>query len=337
MTDILFLCKLNKNFMKRTGSNKRSGLSNSVKLTAQQLKNHGYNPVVVDVENDTDIEYLIGKYQPKKAIIEALWVSDKVLVRLTSKFPKVKFYVHLHSQIPFLSIESRAMEQTRTYTKCNVGVIANADESYNAFRCFLSEDMVFNLQNLYGKPFNPPKEIDVNKDTIDIACFGAIRPMKNQLIQAMAAYDFCKRMDKKLRFHINSSRVESGGQPVLQNLINFFIDLPNAELVPRGWIEPEVLIDEIRETIDIGMQVSMTETFNITCCDYTAAGIPLVASDAVSWVGDHSKVDMHRSDSITFGLLNAFSDSEYQVKENQERLNQHCEKALKQWTDFVEG
>src|SRR6202041_1643999 len=64
-----------------------------------------------------------------------------------------------------------------------------------------------------------------SSDFIDIACFGAVRPLKNTMLQAVAALRFADRIGKKLRFHINSSRVECQGEPVLKSLRTLFSHL----------------------------------------------------------------------------------------------------------------
>jgi hypothetical protein len=335
--DILFLCKLNKNFQKRTGSKRGSGLSNSVNLTADRLNDSGFKAEVIDIDDEKTIEAIIKEKNPKKVVFEALWVKEITVQRLTSIFKEVKFYCHLHSQMPFLSIESNAMFMCKVYAKFGVGVIANSIESYKSFKCFMPEDMVFGLYNIYGKPLKEAKLIKKEKFNIDIACFGAIRPMKNQLIQAMAAYKFCQVEGKKLRFHINSARVESGGQSVLQNLINFFSDLPMAELIHRGWIEPERFVDEIADSIDIGMQFSMTETFNIVACDYTAAGIPAIGSDAIRWIDPSCKFSMHDPDDMIKGLKYAYDWAPNIVELNQAALKKHCDDALDGWIKFMEA
>jgi hypothetical protein len=52
----------------------------------------------------------------------------------------------------------------------------------------------------------------------DTACFGAIRPLNNQLFQAVAATEYARRIGRKLRFHINASRTKQRGENVLKNI-----------------------------------------------------------------------------------------------------------------------
>jgi hypothetical protein len=121
-------------------------------------------------------------------------------------------------------------------------------------------------------------------DTINISCFGAIRPLKNHLSQALAAVHFAQQHGLKLRFHINATRPEQQGENILKNLRSMFENLPIHELVEHPWTDHRDFVRLIRDEIDLGMQVSYTETYNIVAADHVAAGVPVVTSSEVSFV-----------------------------------------------------
>jgi hypothetical protein len=136
------------------------------------------------------------------------------------------------------------------------------------------------LPNYYpAKRHAKPKHAD--GPFVDVACFGAIRPMKNQLIQAVAAIQYAESLGKTLRFHINATRSETGGDNPLKNLRNLFRHVPH-ELVEHPWMPHRHLLELLR-TMDIGLQVSFSETFNIVAADYAVAGLPIVVSPEISW------------------------------------------------------
>lgn len=74
------------------------------------------------------------------------------------------------------------------------------------------------------------------RGAIDIGCFGAVRPLKNQLMQAIAAISFARSRGLHLRFHMNGTRIEGGG-PVLKNITAMFARSPDAELVLHPWFD----------------------------------------------------------------------------------------------------
>jgi hypothetical protein len=54
------------------------------------------------------------------------------------------------------------------------------------------------------------------------------------------------------------------------------------ELVEHPWVAHRQLLELLR-TMDIGLQVSFSETFNIVAADYAVAGLPIVVSPEISW------------------------------------------------------
>ena len=117
---------------------------------------------------------------------------------------------------------------------------------------------------------------------ISIASFGAIRPLKNQLIQAMAALAFAKELRKTLHFHVNHSRLEQNGDNVFKNIQALFKDGPH-KLVTHEWVLHEEFLKIIRG-MDMGLQVSFSETFNIVAADFVHLNVPIVGSDEIEWL-----------------------------------------------------
>jgi hypothetical protein len=158
--------------------------------------------------------------------------------------------------------------------------------------------------------------------------------MKNQLLQAFAALEFARRKGKKLRFHINSTRIEANGGNVMSNLMQFFMQLNDAELIPHQWIQPEDL-PNVLSKLDLGLQISMTETFNIVTADYVSSGIPVIVSKEIDWI-DHRCIaadhDLHAMANVMDNILES---SEQVVLSNQWRLKQHSQFALGDWTQWA--
>src|SRR6202034_3480608 len=91
--------------------------------------------------------------------------------------------------------------------------------------------------NYYPLTSNPPRSIQKPMpDPIKIGCFGSIRPLKNQLVQAIAAIRVAYSVGRGLEFHINGSRIEGQAQPIMKNLIQLFAGMPRAVLVQHPWL-----------------------------------------------------------------------------------------------------
>jgi hypothetical protein len=234
--------------------------------------------------------------------------------------------------MPFLAIEGISIEWIKGYVKQGVKLIANSKESYEALLNVVPTESLVFLPNVYlSKPRR--RHLWLESDSIHIACYGAIRPLKNHLLQAMAAIQFANELGKKLCFYVNASRVELGGQLVLTNLRALFKDNPNAFLIESDWMEPEVLLDSL-STMDIGMQVSLSETFNVVCADYVTAGIPVVASKEIKWLPFFSRAtDDSISDIVT--VMRRVYKSQPLVWITQAYLRWNSRKAQAAWYQFV--
>ena len=94
-----------------------------------------------------------------------------------------------------------------------------------------------------------------HKKSISISSFGAIRPMKNQLMQAIAAIKFADDIERELVFHINATRVENKGDSALKNILSLF-ENTHHKLVQHPWLNHNEFIKVIKG-MDICMQVSI--------------------------------------------------------------------------------
>lgn len=330
----LFILKKNETYGFISYTRRSSGLWNSTNFIVNYLKEKGIRSDIVEVQDNNSIDAKVTKFKPDIVIIEALWIVPEKFKILKKLHPNVQWYVHLHSEMPFLSLEGIAMEWIPEYVNHNVKIIANSLDSYNSLRCIIDKKHLFYLPNVYEREF-----LDVvkyNKDTnfVAIACLGAIRPFKNHLEQALAAIKFSRQLDKPMAFYINSSRIEVNGEPVLKNLRSLFDKTPGNNLVELDWMEPENMIKFLHSYVDIGMQVSLTETFNVVTADYVTAGIPVVVSPEVKWVSDFCKSDASDIDSIV-DKMHRVLDNKLLVKWNQHLLKRHSNNAKEMWIDFI--
>lgn len=328
MKKVLFICKKNYNYGFVSHTRRSSGLFNSTKFVADALNNHGIEADVVEVVDNNCIDREVTLYKPTDVVIEALWVVPEKFRILKKLHPHVKWHVHIHSNIPFIANEGSAMEWILEYLKHGVKVIANCKKAYDGLYSLIGSDNLLYLPNVYPSKFTAPKW--KHRDHIHVACFGAIRPMKNQLIQAIAAIEFAKDMGKPLHFHINGTRVEnSGGGSVLKNLKALFEKTPNVKLVEHNWHEHDQFIETLKH-MDIGLQVSLSETFNIVTADMVSAGLPVVTSDMIDWVSNDCHADT--SDVLDIkAVMNDMWHNGIMVRLNQLYLAFNSKKATRLW------
>lgn len=169
-----------------------------------------------------------------------------------------------------------------------------------------------------------------------IGVFGAIRPFKNHLVQAVAAIKFANSIDKTLYFHINGSRLEQKGEEVYKNLKALFKNNDRHKLVDHKWLDHMDFISLIAK-MDLGMQVSFTESFNIVTADFVKNNIPIVVSKDIAWMNRLYKVSNPNSvDDIVHTLKVAWHGKKFNLQRvNRIALDTYNEKSLEVWKTYL--
>lgn len=346
---VLFILKRKQNYNGITDSHigMSTGLYNSASFVNDMLNQSGVESNISVVIDNNCIDREVTKYRPTHVIIEALWVVPSKFEILCRLHPNVKWIIRLHSEMPFLANEGIALDWLGDYVLYeNLYIAMNAKRALNEIREFIQcktnwskkeiNEKIFYLPNFYpqkykNKPFNK------DKDTIDIGCFGAVRPMKNHVIQALAAINFANKIGKKLRFHINSGRIEQKGEPVAHNLESIFEHLSNRghQLINHTWSPREEFL-KICHSMDIGMQVSFSETFNIVGADLISQGVPIVSSDEIPWIFNCYTAKPTESEEITKKLMLLYHTPNWNVKINRFLLNRYTNKTRNIWLKYFD-
>ena len=299
------------------------GLINSCRFISYAMKYAGIESRVETVVDANGIDKVVHDYKPTHVFIEALWVTADKMEVLCNKYPGIKWSVRIHSKTPFIAFEGIAFDWLTKY-KTLKAKVSNFNVSANS-RSFVADmkntigldidylpNVYFPLQAKIEKdyPDTAPDIDDVDdiadkllaktntKAYVHIGCFGAIRPLKNHLQQAVAAIMFANDNNLKLYFHINSDRIEQKSDTVLRNLEALFNATDGAhELVQHKWMPWEEFFSVVKG-MDIGMQVSFSETFNIVAADFVWADVPVVVSPDIEWLPDIIKADPTDVDDI---------------------------------------
>lgn len=333
------------------GKGLSSGLLNSAKFVVNMLAEQHIDVKLVQVIDNNDIDREVHQYQPTHVIIEALWVVPEKFDILHRLHPNVKWIVRLHSEIPFLAQEGVAFKWIPKYVQFeNVSLAANSLHALHDLRSIIRaanptwdrqtlREKVLYLPNFYPhhKKCHPLKE---ENEFIDIACFGAIRPLKNHLIQAVAAIRYARIIGKTLRFHINATRNEQGGNNVLKNLRALFnaVEADGHQLIEHGWMPHHEFLRLLRQ-MDMALQVSFSETFNIVAADCVVTGLPIVVSPEVNWASSWSQAEPTDSDDILSKMITA-NDWRFRwaLKAlNMRGLRQFCERSKHVWLAYLRG
>lgn len=342
-TDILFINKKrhtygdNVNVWNPNSPVISSGLANSVSMINIMLNSAGKESVLEEAIDNNCIDRLVTLHRPRTVVIEALWVVPEKFEILHRLHPEVNWVVRLHSEIPFLSNEGSAFQWMNAYAKQApvVTIAANSIRLYNILREHFKVK-ILHLPNYYVCDNNIARKRSL-KDEINISCFGAIRPLKNVLIQAVAAIKYANKYKYTLNFHVNSTRIEGNAGSTLKNLRSLF-DSTKHSLIEHVWHEHEDFKTLIREKIDIGLQVSFSESYNIVAADHVDCGVPIVTSSEVDFVSSAFYADPSDVDDIVKSITCAMRSRIFGIHHiNNYYLRRENREAWCKWIRFIES
>lgn len=316
-----------------------SGLLNSAKFVVEMLLAEGVHAKLVQVQDNNCIDREVSAYKPTHVIIEAYWVVPEKFEVLKRLHPQVTWIVRNHSEMPFLAQEGVAMDWTLEYLRRGILVAPNSEAMVRDVKTVAKatvgeavDELVVWLPNYYPLPkershfrlFKPG-------ETLDVGLFGAVRPLKNQLLQAVAALEYAESRALRLRLHINATRVEEGNNN-LKNIRALFAHSHVHELVEHPWCEHQEFL-RLVSTMDVNMCVSFSETFCIVAADGVAMGVPTVGSNEIRWLSELSRAVPTDSKAIVWALECALNHARMGTLQhlNFKLLGENVEAARQRW------
>lgn len=302
-----------------------NGLQTSAMFVVDLLLSEGHRAKLVQAIDGNCIDRLVTENPPVRVVIEAIWVTPTKMAELQRLHPKIKWTVRIHSETPFIAQEGVAVEWVAAYLRQGIEVAFNSPVTVDDLSILGNTTY---LPNYY--PMRKPRPPQPAVPVLHVGCFGAIRPLKNQLIQAVAAARFAKQAGTKMVFHMNGSRIEQSGANNLRN-IEALLMAAGQTLELHPWMDHEDFL-ELVASMDICLQVSLSESFNIVSADAVSMGVPLVGSEAVRWLPERSQADVDSSDSIVAAIKRANVTT---VIMNQAALKAYLKNATNVWNTWV--
>ena len=311
------------------------GLKNSISFIADFLNKHNLVANHAEVIDGNSIDREVTQFDPQVVIIEALWATPEKIKELLSlqRHKKRNWIIRIHSDVGFLATEGVAFNWIKDYQNLNfknLYVAVNNFEFGKNLNSFLKKKVLW-LPNIYPDNKLVFHNKKIKNSTVDIGCFGALRSLKNQAFQAMCAIKFAEKYDLKLRFHINDTPLEKEYNPIFKNL-KYIFEGTKHELVIHPWMHHNEFVNVIRK-MDLGMQISYTESFNIVTADFISQGVPIIVSESINWVPwylrtsttNYSKV----IEKIKLGLM--IRNTKLIQKYTKYKLNKYNKKSKIQW------
>ncbi len=268
------------------------GLNVAGYTTAKFLEENGVDVTVFPVRHNIDLVNAIDKYHQTHdhrlthVIISAPWLSAYDVKNLIENFSDIKFVILSHSNVGFLQADPWGVELLRKYielsmTHSNISVGGNSSRFTHWLSIAYGGDAVL-LPNLYPiDEFVRMKPIWDGHSPLKIGAFGAARPEKNLMTAAAAAILIQRKLGVDVELHMSS-----GGENDKNNVTNaieqMYKDLDGNTLVQHNWSYWDVFIKLISQ-MDLLLQPSYTESFNMVTADGISVGVPTVVSSAIHW------------------------------------------------------
>lgn len=332
---ILFILKERSNY----GS---YGLINSCRFIVNALSEYGINSNIVQVVDANSIDREVTNFKPKIVILEAIWVTPKKMEELVILHPKIKWVIRIHSMVPFLVSEGMSFEWLNGYYELqrrgfNVLISCNNKKLQKDLND-IYHNTISLTPNIYFPLFSDSKDFKIKKhnDIIDIGCFGALRILKNHSQQAIWAIELANIKNKILHFHINVSEFETAQSgSIIKNLRNIFVNT-NHKLIEYPWLNHNDFLSLIKH-MDLMMQVSFTETYNIIVCDSIFSKVPVIVSSEINLTDSFFVVNPSDREKIIEKMGTCLEKDKIHtyILSNIHILNKHNREALREWIKFL--
>lgn len=343
--DILFINKNRENiFTDEVGEHQAkkqlsSGLNNSVNFINDELNKNEIKSAHAHAIDSNYIDKLVHTYNPKIVIIEGLWAMPAKFLELCRLHPNIKWIIRFHSDLPFIASEGIFSLWFFQYLNIkNMWVGVNSTKMYSSLKHIVPQNKLLYLPNYYPiDDYNElPKLFNFNRNYINIGCFGAIRNLKNQFLQAFAAIEFAEKRGLSLNFHMNMTRIEDNSNSVEKNIRHLFKHNKKHNLISHTWMDHDKFLDVVAN-MDMGLQVSFAETFNIVAADCVNRNVPSIVSNEIYWADDRFKV--HPTDyELLIERMNFIWDNksdEMIYVANKNALKKYCASVIPTWKEEI--
>jgi len=305
-----------------------NGHKGSIKLSClSTIKVLEENNIDCKLIDPIDIDKNIEEYNPTHVIIHGIWISPDDLQTYTDKFKTVSWIIVSHSEITSSAIDSNLINWLIKYLHIkNVSIASVSSKTFIDFK-ILAEliDIKYSckvkmLPTLCDLNFKKVKPKQKENGVVNIACFGVIRFLKNQLIQAIAAIEYARRKKVKLRYHITinppyerntSPHNIEGFSQILRNIRELFssLDKNKFQLIEHKWTSREVFLNLVRE-MDLGLNLSLSESFGLVSIDFALNNIPVIGSKELFWLPRECIADNTNTEDIVNAMIDVMDNYE---------------------------
>jgi len=314
------------------------GLNVAGFATKKVLEQDGYHVSVFPVRHNVDLVREIEHYnlshkeQLTHVVISAPWLSLFDMRNLLTEFSDIQFVILSHSNVGFLQADPCGIELLRKYHELseefgNIRVGGNSEKFVRWMRKAYDEGVVL-LPNLY--PLGPQiKKEWEGVGLVKIGAFGAIRPEKNFMTAAAAAVALASE-GVEVELHMSEGGEGECGStaPAIDQMCAGKI-----KVIRHSWVYWDEFVKLVSQ-MDILIQVSYTESFNMITADGISVGVPSVVSPAIYWAPPSWKADPDDVNEVLIVMKRLLFDPRQRAA-GYEHLQAHNDKSIRHWDKFL--
>jgi hypothetical protein len=222
--------------------------------------------------------------EPTHVVIAAPWIPTRDLEVLASEWPEIVFTVVSHSNFPFLQADPHAVRLLREAARLqhmthNVRV-GGVTAKFTELAGEIWHSNVALLPNLYDLGTPETRAPWRDGDTMRIGLFGALRVLKNPLNAVAAAIDLSVQLKVPTELYLSSGRDDHSAES--EAIAELTAGVDGFTVIRSEWRSWPCFRDLVAR-MNVLLQPSFTESFNIVTADGIAVGVPSVVSDAIDW------------------------------------------------------
>lgn len=318
------------------------GLNVAGYATAKVLRDHGVNVSVFPVRHNVDIVDSIELYNRTHekplthVVISAPWISIWDLEAMLNHFKHTQFVILSHSNVGFLQADADGMHLLREYHVLarkyhNLRVGGNSAKFVEWMRAAYGREDVVLLPNLYPLDDNVQPKVWQHTSPLKIGAFGAVRPQKNFMTAAAAALIISRELKIPVELHMSFGG-EGDGQ-LTAPAIDQMLRGTQVTIVRHNWAYWDDFI-KLVEQMDLMIQVSYTESFNMVTADGISVGIPSVVSPAIYWAPERWKAEPDDAQDVASTGVYLLTRKR-NLEDGIEALREHNRHSWKFWENFL--
>lgn len=277
------------------------------KLPAGILTDSGINALAVQLPPDRAdaVSEQVAKYNPRIYINRAMFLSPDVMREVALRYPQTIFLTvnhssqtHLASSIRWLPDQKGHIQNTVEFRNCWFGT----PDERNAIGKLVDNDRVVWLPNAVRFP-QPHIASLGSRARLSIICrWDVLKNIPNQIVAAGIAN------------HTHQSELISSFRKP-STLLTACVDTARLPHRSLPWGDWAAYIKNIKHHVDIGLQVSFTESFNYVALEHLLCGKPVIGSPAIRFLPQRWQASPDDPDDIADKIKHVIDNYDNESKE----------------------